>query len=188
MIIVFNCASFINENMSVVPLHLGISLITSLMGIDTILICISSLVDCLLIFFFPLWIFLTLLLIGKALYILKYSLMTQLMPIQKLFSHVFICPFIAFWKFFISCFNCFLWIPVCKAGSEWQRICLHFVVPAILRWSTSTDLFPLYIMFLVSSQRLWSEGIKDLGNQSTGNMTINRSTWHFSFQCGTVTN
>lgn len=56
------------------------------------------------------------------------------------------------------------------------RICLHFGVPAILRCTATTDLFLLCIMFLVSSQRLWSEGVKDLGKQSTGNMTINSST------------
>lgn len=33
MIIVFDCASLINENMSVVPLHLGFSVITSHMAI-----------------------------------------------------------------------------------------------------------------------------------------------------------
>jgi hypothetical protein len=56
---------------------------------------------------------------------------------------------------------------------ERQHIHLHLIFPDILRYTTITAIFSLQITFLVTFQRFWSEGTRDLGNQSRGNMTIN---------------
>ena len=83
----------------------------------------------------------------------------------------------------IKVVNLFLRVSVFMVTLERQHNLLHFIFPVILRYTTVTTFFYLQIMFLISFQRFCSESRRDFGNQSTGNMTINRNTWHFYFQC-----
>ena len=72
----------------------------------------------------------------------------------------------------IKAVNIFLRISVFRVTLARQHIYLHFIFPLILRYTTVTALFSLQITFLVTFQRFWNESIRDLGNQSRGNMTI----------------
>ena len=82
----------------------------------------------------------------------------------------------------IKAVNIFLRILVFRVTLESQHI-LHFIFPVILRYTIVIALFSFQIMFLITFQRFWNEGMRDFANQSRENMTINSNTWHFYFQC-----
>ena len=82
----------------------------------------------------------------------------------------------------IKAVNFYLRVSVFWVTLEGQPIHLHFIFPTIPNYTVVIALFSLQTTFLITFQRFWSESIRDLGNQSRGNMTINSNSWHFYFQ------